>query len=128
MKAGGTSNVTEGNRDYGNNEFSPFNYGGTPRLDLGGRGTDACDFNDDLYSDSGAGYGCIQVHNYLDGQTVFAFNNYNYDNNGAPDVTIGNGTGDHPDGTFLHNAGSFEVVNLRVFVRPRARGLIILVQ
>ena len=104
----------------GNIEFTPFDYGAWAMLGLAGASNDAFDYDDNLYPQSGAGYGCLQVHNYREGETVFAFNNFNYDSNGAPDVTIGNTTVDgvHPDATLFHNAGNFEVINLRVFVRP----------
>ena len=87
------------------------------------------DFDDTLPNHGVVGYGCLQVHNYREGETVFAFNNYNYDNNGVPDVTIGNVTaeGVQPDATLYHNAGSFEIINLRVFVRPKRRGLMVFV-
>ena len=110
----------------GNIEFSPFDYGQWAMLGLEGASNNAFDYDDNLYSQSGAGYGCLQVHNYREGETVFAFNNFNYSGNGNADVAIGNAAGTETDGTGLHNAGNFEVINLRVFVRPtsaiRSRG------
>ena len=123
VEAGATSGaapVRTGTWADGNIEFTPFDYGAWGMLGLAGASNDAFDYDDNLYSQAGAGYGCLQVHNYREGQTVFAFNNFNYDSNGAPDVTIGNATGDgvNPDATLFHNAQRFEIINLRVFVRP----------
>ena len=121
VAAGATSGVAPvqtGTWTDGNIEFTPFDYGAWGMLGLTGASNDAFDYDDNLYPQSGAGYGCLQVHNYREGQTVFAFNNFNYNGNGAPDVTIGNASEGNPDATLNHNAGAFEIINLRVFVRP----------
>ena len=129
VEAGVTSGdlpVKTGNWADGNIEFSPFNYAADPTMNLDG-GSGAFDFDDKLDRDSSgnAGYACMQVHNYRERETVFAFNHYNWD--ATPGVTIGNAAGVDTDGTWLANAGDFEILNLRVFVRPKNRGVVIIV-
>ena len=114
----GVAPVKTGDWADGNIEFTPFNYDSARKFNFDGSVSGVYDYDDTLSRQGGAGYGCMQVHNYREKETVFAFNNFNLTNNGAPDVTIGNAPGADTDGTFLHNAGSFEIANMRVFVRP----------
>ena len=114
--ASGVAPVKTGTWADGNIEFTPFNYESACTFNLEGASSSLWDFDDTLPRQSDAGYACMQVHNYRERETVFAFNHYNWD--ATPCVTIGNASGDHPDGTFLDNAQNFEVIDLRVFVRP----------
>lgn len=115
------SGVTEGEGLLGNIEFWNTNYGGNATNLIPG-GTNSFDF-DDLRSTSG-NYGSMQIHNYLAGQTLFAFNHWN---GGIPDLGIGNdpATGRsnyNPDWTFAdqstgNGADQYTVRNLYVFVQ-----------
>ena len=118
--ASGDLPVKTGTWADGNIEFTPFSYGAWAMLGLAGASHDAFDYDDNLYPEALSGYGCIQVHNYREGETVFALNNFNLSGNGNVDATIGNVSDGNPDATLKHNAGQFNVINLRVFVRPMA--------
>ena len=82
------------------------------------------DFGDTM---TAGGYGCMQVHNYAAGQTIFAFNNWGSNPNQTCAAGIGNnpnagtsgqGGTQGPDWTFTGNATSFATRNLYVLVRP----------
>ncbi len=115
----GVSNGT----DYaaGNVEFWASNYAAGNAKGIPGASAAACDFGDDRGANTGAGHGCMQVHNYLATQTVFAVNHFGTDNN-----VIGLGIGSRPgavsdpDWTFTYNAGTFTRRLLHVLVRPTA--------
>ena len=113
----GSAPVKTGDWADGNIEFTPFNYNQTATFNFDGASSEYFDFDDSFGRDSVAGYACMQVHNYRERETVFAFNHYNWGD--TPYVMIGNAPNhQHSDGTFLANADGFEIVNLRVFVRP----------
>ena len=114
--ASGPAPVKTGDWADGNIEFTPFNYNQTATFNFDGSSSENFDFDDSFGRDSVAGYACMQVHNYREKETVFAFNHYNWSD--TPYVGIGNAPSAHTDGTFLANADGFEVANLRVFVRP----------
>ena len=114
--ASGVAPVHTGTWADGNIEFTPFNYEPYRTQFTDSPEGYVFDYDDTLPRQDSAGYACMQVHNYRERETIFAFNRYN--GGDEPYVMIGNAPGDHPDGTFLSNAQSFEIVNLRVFVRP----------
>jgi hypothetical protein len=58
-------------------------------------------------------YGSMQIGNGL-GNTVFAYNNW--DGGGVGDLGIGNKSSGNPDWTFAHNASSFVVEDLSIWV------------
>ena len=113
------SNVPEvktGNFAKGNIEFWPTNYGGNNAKNIPGA-TGAFDFGDGP-SDNG-GYGSMQVHNYLEKQTVFAFNNFQ--GGSRCDLGIGNWTKErfpaergNPDWTFTNSGSSYKQAELCV--------------
>ena len=99
--------------DGGNIEFWPGNYGPPNQNNIPGA-TDLFDFGD-----SGAeivpGYGCMQVHNWKERQTVLAFNRWG--TGGIIDAGIGNSSGKTRDWTFLQNANDYSVRRLTVLVK-----------
>jgi sialate O-acetylesterase len=101
--------------DGGSIEFWPGNYG--PQNDQGIEGASATlwDFGDSG-SDKIPGYGCMQVHNWKDRQTIFAFNSWS---NGFIDLGIGNSSLDKraTDWTFTQNGGSYSFRRLTVLVK-----------
>ena len=104
--------VLNGEFPDGNIEFFPNNYTMRNQLNLPGANASAYDF-DDKISNSGVGYGSMQVHNYRNRQTVFAYNNFRA---GRPDFGIGNSDGKHPDWTFTRTMANFPEAKLYVFV------------
>ncbi|OGV94073.1 MAG: hypothetical protein A3K19_23545 [Lentisphaerae bacterium RIFOXYB12_FULL_65_16] len=84
--AGNSPAVKNGTFEKGNIEFWSNNYGGTNVQQIPGA-TDDLDFGD-VASDPVTGYGSMQVHNYLEKQTVIAFNKFDSDKN--CDLGIGN--------------------------------------
>jgi hypothetical protein len=102
--------------DGGNVEFWPNNYGPPNGAAVPGASASVFDFGD-APSDPFQGYGCMQVHNFKAGHTIFAVNHWVSGNGG--ELGIGNGGGANPDWTFSNNAGSYSSKRLRVLVRPR---------
>jgi len=111
----GVVNVTDS--DSGNIEFWPYNYTGNNKAGISGADGGKYDFGDECSYNNN--YGCMQVHNWGERQTVFAFNNFNGGfGYSQPCLTIGNNVayyGD-PDGTNGYNARNYTVRNLAVFV------------
>lgn len=103
-----TSTPIEGSIEFWPNNYGPQNTAGIP-----GASNSQYDFGD-TPAPPDNGYGCMQLHNYTAGQTVFAINHWNV--GGTADLGIGNSTGDHRDWTFTGNASSFQHKRLRVFV------------
>jgi hypothetical protein len=57
----------------------------------------------------------MQVHNAKTGATVFSYNRFN---GGTADIGIGScGEGQHPDWTFMGNAGGYRARRLTVLVK-----------
>ena len=103
--------VKTGKFEKGNIEFWPYNYSGVNSAKIPGA-TYRHDFGDSP-SKTG-GYGSMQVHNYLEKQTVFAFNNFNSGKNS--DLGIGNnpatGKRSNPDWTFSSSAKNLKSAEL----------------
>ena len=100
----------------GNIEFWPGNYTGANGLAIPGASASAFDFGDTMTAGS---HGCMQVHNHLAGQTLFAFNNWGA---GSPATNsfalgIGNQPTSHPDWTFAANGASYSNRVLHIFVQ-----------
>ncbi|HNX36266.1 MAG TPA: Ig-like domain-containing protein [Kiritimatiellia bacterium] len=102
----------------GNIEFWPSNYGTGNGAGLPGANGGAFDFDDSGYSLT-AGHGCMQLHNYGAGQTLFGLNNWNGSTLG---LGIGNNTDfskngtPYPDWTFSANASIYSVKRFQVLV------------
>lgn len=100
----------------GNIEFWPNNYSTANDKDIPNASGSLWDFGDKIEMPVD-GYGCMQVHNHVAKQTLFAVNHWS-NGNGA-DLGIGNSDGQTRDWTFASNAASYEVKRLRVLVRMR---------
>jgi len=102
----------------GNIEFWPSGYGTGNGAGLPGANGGAFDFDDSGYSLT-AGHGCMQLHNYGAGQTLFGLNNWNGSTLG---LGIGNNTDfskngtPYPDWTHSANAALYSVKRLQVLV------------
>ncbi|QHI68145.1 sialate O-acetylesterase [Tichowtungia aerotolerans] len=100
--------------DGGNIEFWPGNYSPGNASQIPGADNQLFDFGD-VGADKIPGYGCMQVHNWKDRQTVFAINRWN---GGTLDIGIGNSeTAKASDWTFVGNGGSYFMRRLTVFVK-----------
>ncbi len=96
-------------------EFFNSNYSmGTKLADIGGSAK-VYDFND-VAGGPNPGYGCLQVHDWKNGTTVLAYNNFNH--SGMADIGIGNSVeGANPDWTFAANAGAYKARRLTILVK-----------
>ncbi len=100
--------------DGGNIEFWPGNYTPANKNSIPGasRKFDFGDAGDARIP----GYGCMQVHNWKDRQTVFAINRWG--TGGTVDIGIGNSPGEKAsDWTFAGNAGEFFIRRLTIMVK-----------
>ncbi len=109
--------------DTGNLEIWPSNYGtGLALPDIGGSGS-VFDFNDNGANSTDIGHGSFQIHNWGAQQVLFSISHC-----GGSANNLGLGIGNDPnppagqtlayDYTWTYNAGSFDIRNLYVFVRP----------
>ena len=115
----------------GNIEFWPSNFGQSNDKGIPGalstlNGTNFYDFGDGGGPNgTTAGHGSMQMHNYLQGHTIFALNAFG-SNGRTPCIGIGNntffsnGANQDPDWTFYYNAPQYTMKNLYVLVRPGA--------
>ncbi|MFA7369872.1 MAG: sialate O-acetylesterase, partial [Kiritimatiellales bacterium] len=101
--------------DGGNIEFWPGNYTQTNQQNIPDASPSKFDFGD-TGNDRVPGYGCMQVHNWKEKQTVFAFNHWG-GSPGGVDVGIGNSPQGNPDWTFSKNAPEYTVRRLTVLVK-----------
>ena len=97
-------------------EITSGNYRTPNKHGIRGASNDLHDIGDELLK--GMGYGCFQIHDRNNRQTIFAVNNWR--NPSRLDVGIGNNPdmkkGQHPDWTFSRNGGKFSSAVLRVSV------------
>ncbi|MCX6984067.1 MAG: hypothetical protein NT118_04850, partial [Lentisphaerae bacterium] len=99
----------------GNIEFWGTNYGPDNSANIPGASASLFDFGDSPANDGN--YGSMQVHNYAEKQTIFAFNHWVAGI--SADLGIGNSTGPQPDWTFLGNAGKYTSGKLLVLVKTK---------
>ncbi len=109
---GNSPNIKNGKFEKGNIEFWSNNYSGGNAKKIPGA-TGSFDFGDTA-TQPVDGYGSMQVHNYLQKQTVFAFNKLKGGN--QCDLGIGNNTakGGQPDWTFSSSAKNYKSAELYV--------------
>ena len=109
--AGNVAGVKTGKFEKGNIEIWGLNYGGNNAKNIPGA-TGKFDFGDSIAT-NGA-YGSFQVHNYLEKQTVFAFNNFNAGPN--CDLGIGNNPNEkgNPDWTFSKAGSKYKTAEIYV--------------
>jgi len=111
------SGVTDGSFASGNIEFWPNDYYEVNGLSIQGASDTVFDFGDTRRT-TGT-YGSMQVHNYLEGHTVFGFNNWN--RNEEAGIGIGNRNHTNRDWTHAFNAGTDYIKRtLYVLVRQSA--------
>lgn len=100
----------------GNIEFWSSNYGPENSVPVANASGQTFDFGDTPAGDPN-GYGSMQIHNYGERQTLFAFNHWS-EGRGA-DLGIGNNPNGNPDWTFTRNAADYTTGRLRVLVGKR---------
>jgi hypothetical protein len=102
----------------GNIEFWPNNYGGANAKNIPGASGTNFDFGDSIDTVITIGHGCMQVHNYLQGHTIFSLVSFGA-NNRNPGLGIGNRPGlvTDPDWTFTSNAGIYTTKNIYILAR-----------
>lgn len=98
----------------GNIEFWSGNYGPANQANVAGASNDKFDFGD-IFTDPKDGYGCMQVHNFGQAQTLLAINNFGA--GGGGDIGIGNNTNGNPDWTFTGSGNQYRRKRLRVLVK-----------
>ncbi len=96
-----------------NMEFWGTSYGPDNSLSIPGASDTLCDFGDKPISEGD--YGSMQIHNYIEKQTVFAFNHWI--GRSLADIGIGNFPGSQPDWTFSANAGKYAGGKLLIMVQ-----------
>lgn len=118
----GSSPIATGEWSQGNIEFTPSNYSSENERNIPGA-TGAFDFGDRLYGNgSSAGHGCMQIHNYLEGDMILGFSRLG--GGQVPGLLIGllrNQDGSvSDDGTWTANVNKMTTHELRVFVKLAA--------
>jgi len=89
----------------GNIEFWDCNYSQSNAAKIPNADSSKFDFGDRVETGKSPGYGSMQVHNYAQKQTLFAFNNWVAGN--KCDLGIGNSSGAQPDWTFSSSAQNY---------------------
>ncbi|OGV37114.1 MAG: hypothetical protein A2X48_04700 [Lentisphaerae bacterium GWF2_49_21] len=106
--------LTNGKDLKGNIEFWPNNYREKNAKAVPNAYDGEFDAGDEMFEPE-KGYGSMQIHNYNDRETIFAFNHWTEGNNA--DLGIGNSPEKgKPDWTFAKNAGTYAVKRIRVLV------------
>ena len=101
--------------DGGNIEFCPGNYAPPNQQNVPDASPKQFDFGDTAAT-AVPGYGGMQVHNWKEKQTVFAFNHWGGASS-VVDIGIGNASQGNPDWTFSKNATDYTVRRLTVLVK-----------
>jgi len=104
----------------GNIEFWPNNYGTGNAKNIPGASGSTYDFGDSIDTVTTVGHGSMQVHNYLQGHTIFSMISFG-SNNRTPGLGIGNNpvwSNNDPDWTFTYNAATYSTKNIYVLARP----------
>jgi sialate O-acetylesterase len=100
----------------GNIEFWGTNYGQNSAADIPGSANAIYGYGD--APTSNGDYGSMQIHNYKEKQTLFAYNNWK--SGSAADLGIGNAPyGRKQDWTYLQNAGKYAAGRLVVLVQTQ---------
>ena len=99
----------------GNIEFWPGSYTAGNTASVPGASDTLYDWGDHSVAGQ-SGYGSMQVHNYANGQTLFAFNGWGRTGQYLVDLGLGNYSGTNPDWTFAQNASSYVYKKLQVYV------------
>ena len=100
-----TDKVKSGTFPEGNVEFWSSNYGQKNAAAIPGASDSTFDFGDERTGND-PGYGSMQVHNFGEKQTVFAYNKF--DSGANSDVGIGNSPAGQPDWTFTGSLKNYK--------------------
>lgn len=95
--------VEKGKFATGTVEFTSKNYGPAVSKKIPGGVSGKFDINDTFHKNGN--YGCLQVHNYLKKQTVFAINHFAH---AVSEFGIGNRPVGNPDWTFSNNSRNYK--------------------
>ena len=106
-------NLKSGSIDEGNIEFWWPNYATQNKFGVPGADNAKYDFGDSANSADGPGYGSMQIHNFKEKQTIFAYNHFDAGPNA--DIGLGSNPGLHPDWTFSSSGRKYSKALLRVF-------------
>lgn len=98
-----------------NIEFWGTNYGPENSANITGASVSLFDFGDS--PSDGGDYGSMQIHNFAEKQTIFAFNHWVA--GARAEAGIGNSAGAQPDWTFQPNAGRYASGKLLVLVQTK---------
>ncbi len=109
-----TAKVKTGTFAEGNIEFWSSNYAAPNATQIPGASDAAFDFGDRRDGGTDPGYGSMQVHNFLEKQTVFAYNKFDAGPNA--DAGIGNAPGANSDWTFSSSLKNYKAGWLYVLV------------
>jgi hypothetical protein len=101
-----------GNIEFWASNYGPINSANVPNADSG-----KFDFGDKPGGPT-YGHGCMQVHNHLARQTLFAINKWRAGGDKV-ELGIGNNPNGNPDWTFTETGATFRAKRLRVLVRCR---------
>ncbi len=93
-----TNKVKAGTFAEGNIEFWSCNYSNPNAAGIPGASDTTFDFGDERTPGVDPGYGSMQIHNFGEKQTIFAYNNFPAGRNA--DIGIGNQPANNPDWTF----------------------------
>ncbi|MFT6861601.1 MAG: hypothetical protein ACJAVK_000153 [Akkermansiaceae bacterium] len=104
--------ITEGSFAEGNIEFWGGNYAQSNALAIANADDGTFDFGDTM---TGGGHGCMQIHNFMESEVIFAYNNWGSNNPAnAGGLGIGSNPGGEPDYTFQGNSNSYTTRTLYV--------------
>ena len=98
----------------GNIEFWDCNYGPYNSEKVPDASDKLLDFGDQMNIAKSPGYGCMQIHNWKEKQSVICFNNFS---SSIKDVGIGNWNGKSRDWTFSGSAENYAGGELKVLIK-----------
>lgn len=98
----------------GNIEFWDCNYGPKNVEEIPEASSSLYDFGDQMSVKTSPGYGCMQIHNWKEKQSVICFNNMR---SSRPDVGIGDWDGKSRDWTFSGSSSKYALAELKVLVK-----------
>jgi len=97
-----------------NLEFCDCNYGPQNQAKVEGAEENVFDFGDVFSGDKSPGYGCMQIHNWKQKQSIICFNRFG--SGKSNDVGLGNSEGQTRDWTFTSSAKNYARGEFRVLV------------
>ncbi|WP_294477511.1 hypothetical protein [uncultured Victivallis sp.] len=104
-----------GSFEFGNIEFWPTNYGGENAIQVSGASDQKFDFGD--VNNKVGNHGSMQVHNWREKQTIFAYSNFIAGRNSAFGIGNNPDPAGHPDWTFCKSGPNYDSATLYVLVQ-----------